>query len=137
MFAAKWLFLLSATGAKAFTTQYGTSRRRLEGDGVGFTTLVAGDVVALALTAASTAATAAAAKIRAARIPALLASFRLAQIAFLIIVLLALSKRKRISTLGADDLYVRHDRFLPEKAKAGPSELPVCQRGRALFGFLD
>jgi hypothetical protein len=136
LFAAKWLFLLSATGAKAFTTQYGPSGRRLERDGVGFTTLVAGDVVALALTAASTTATAAA-EIRAACIPALLASFRLAQIPFLIIVLLALSKRKRISTLGADNLYVRHDRFLPEKAKAGPSELPVCQRGRALFGFLD
>jgi hypothetical protein len=123
LFAAKWLFLLSAAGAKAFTTQHGPSGRRLEGDRVGFPTLITGNIVTLAIAAASAAsATAAtAAEVRAARITTLLASFRLAQIPFLIIILLALSKRKRIPTLSAHDLYVRHDRFLPEKAKPGPS----------------
>jgi hypothetical protein len=103
---------LSATGAKAFATQYGPSGRRLERNSVGFATLIAGDVITLAFAAASAAASAAA-EIRAARIPALLASLRLAQIPFLIIVLLALGERKRISTLRAHDLYVRHDRFSP------------------------
>jgi hypothetical protein len=123
LFAAKWLFLLSATGAKAFATQYGSSGRRLERNSVGLSTLVAGNIVTLAVAAATTSAasaTAATAEIRAARIPALLASFRLAQITFLIVILFALSKRKRVSALSAGDLYVRHDRFLPEKARPGP-----------------
>jgi hypothetical protein len=74
------LFLLSATGAKAFATQHGPAGRRFEWDSVRFATLVAGDVVTLTLTTASASATAsaAAAKIRATRIAALLASLWLA-----------------------------------------------------------
>jgi hypothetical protein len=124
LFAAKWLFLLSATGAKAFATQYGPSGRRLERNSVGLPTLVAGNIVTLAVAAATTSAAsataAAAAEIRAARITALLATFRLTQIPFLIVILFALSKRKWVPALSAGNLYVRHDRFLHEKARPGP-----------------
>ena len=121
LFDVKCFRLLSTPGAKAFATQHGPSGRRLERNSVGLTTLIAGDLVTLALTAAcaTTSATAAAAEIGAARITTLLASFRLAQIPFLIILLLAVRKGESVSAFRAGDINIRHDLFLHEKAKRG------------------
>jgi hypothetical protein len=121
LFNAKPRSLLSTTGAKTFATQYGPSGRRLEGNSVGLSTLVAGDFKTLALTAtrATASAAATAAEIGTARITTLLASFRLAQIPFLIVVLLAFGKGKSVSAFRTVNLNVRHDRFLHEKAQRG------------------
>jgi hypothetical protein len=109
---------LSATGAKAFATQYRPSGRRLEGHSVRLSTLVAGNLEPLAFPAACATASAAttAAKVGTARITTILASFRLAQIPFLIIILLALCEGKSVSAFRAGDFNVRHDRFLHERA---------------------
>jgi hypothetical protein len=127
-------FLLGATGAEAFATEHGPAGRRLEGDGVGFPALVAGDLITLALTAAS-AAPAAAAKIGTARITTSFASFRLAQIPFLVILLLAFRKGESVSAFRAGDVNVRHDRFLHEKARRGRlrSLLPTEAPGASVF----
>jgi hypothetical protein len=70
--------------------------------------LVANDIETLALAAA---ASGAAAEIGTARIPATLTTLRLAQIALVIIFLLALRKRKTFAALGACDLNVWHGSF--------------------------
>lgn len=120
LFDVKCFRLLSTPGAKAFATQHGPSGRRLERNSVGLTTLIAGDLVTLALTAAcATASATAAAEIGATRIATLLASFRLAQIPFLIILLLAVCKGESVSAFRAGDIDVRHDLFLHEKARRG------------------
>jgi hypothetical protein len=125
--------LLSASGAETFATQYGPSGRRFKRNSVALATLVAGDFKPLALPATSATASAAtaAAEIGAARITTLLASFRLAQIPFLIVVLLAFCKGKSVSAFRAGDINVRHDRFLHVKALARLSSLS-CANGSTL-----
>jgi hypothetical protein len=119
-FVRRKITLTSATGAKAFAAQDGPSARRLKGNRVGFSALIADDLITLALTAArATTSAASAAEIGAARITTLLASFRLAQVPFLIIFLFSFGKGKSVSAFSAGDFDVRHDRFLRGKAKRG------------------
>src|SRR5689334_13697107 len=102
--------LMRSARAKAFATEDGTAARRLEGNGVGFPALIAGDVVTLAV--ASTAA-ACAAEVGAARVPACLATLGLAQVAFVVILLFALCEGKGLSALGTSDVLVWHDAVSP------------------------
>ena len=99
--------LMSAARAEAFATENGSAARRLEGHRVGFAALVAHNVVTLAF--AASAASAPAAEVGAARVSATLATLGLAQVAFGVIVLLALCERKGLAALGAGDVNVWHD----------------------------
>ncbi len=111
LFAVK--FLLSAAGAKTFATQNGSSAGGFKGHGIRFTALIAGDLKALALAASSTAATRAA-KVCAARITARFAALWLAQVALVIILLLAFGERKGRVAFGTGNLNVWHRYFLPQ-----------------------
>jgi hypothetical protein len=91
---------LRAAGAKALTTQNRPSLLRLERNAVGFTTLIAHNIEALAFASAL----AGAAKILPARIPARLTTLGVRQSALAIIILFSLGKRKGCSTLGTGDL---------------------------------
>lgn len=94
--------------SEAITTQNGPAGRRLEGHSIGLATLIAGNLESLAFAAASSLG---AAKIRATSIAARLTAFRVGQVTFLIVFLLAFGERKSISTLGASDLDVWHELF--------------------------
>jgi hypothetical protein len=96
--------LCGAICSKTITTQDGPARRRLEGHSVGLATLIADNLKSLTLTTSSLWA----AKVRAARIPARLAAFRVSQIAFLIIFLFAFGEGESVSTFSASDLDVWH-----------------------------
>lgn len=100
--------LRGAICSEAITAQHRPAARRLEGHRVGLATLVAGNLESLTFGASSSLW---AAKVRAARIAARLAAFRVSQVAFLVVFLLAFGKWKNISTLGASDLDVWHELF--------------------------
>jgi hypothetical protein len=111
---------LGTPRAEAIATEHGSSARRLEGHGVGLAALVAGDFKTLTLTtAAATAASGPSAKLRAARITTFFAALRLAQVAFVVILLFALSERKSIPAISACDINVWHDLLSPSESEAG------------------
>jgi hypothetical protein len=102
---------LGATRGKTLATQTGPAWLGLEGHAVALTALIANNLEAFALTAASSAALSLAAKIRAPRIAAGLAAFGMRQSAFAIIVLLTFCKGEVGSTLGTSDFEIWHGRL--------------------------
>jgi hypothetical protein len=96
--------LCCSTCAETITTQNGPASRRLEGYRVGLPTLIAGNLKSLTFATSSFWST----KVGAACVPARLAAFRMSQVAFLIVFLLAFGERKSVSTLRASDLDVWH-----------------------------
>ena len=112
LFASDSLGVLlgSTVSAKAVTAQNWSSRRRLEWNTVGLATLVASNLKSLALSAWSSGTT----KTGPARVTTRLTAFRVSQIAFLVILLLALGKGKGTTTFRAHDFDVWHDFFLHE-----------------------
>jgi hypothetical protein len=106
-----------AAGAETLATEHGPSARRLEWHAVAFAALIASDFVTLAVTTTASAARAGT-EVCAARIAARLAAFRLAQVAFVVILLFPLCKRERLTTFGTGDLKVWHE-FFSRKAKRG------------------
>ena len=129
--------LSGAICTETITAQNGPAGRRLEWHSVGLATLITGNLKSLALATRSLGAS----KVRTARIPARLAAFRMSQVAFVIVLLFAFGKRKRVSTFRARDLDVWHVlillrglRFPTLFALRGASEsifrpLAVCPRG--------
>jgi hypothetical protein len=109
---------LGAPRAEAVATEHGSSARRLEGHGISLAALVAGDFKTLALAASASAASGPSAKLRAARITTIFASLRLAQVAFVVILLFALSERESIPAIGACDINVWHDLLSPCESEA-------------------
>jgi hypothetical protein len=110
---------LGTPRAEAIATEHGSSARRLEGHGISLAALVAGDFKTLALAATAAAASRTSAKLRAARVTTILASLRLAQVAFVVILLFALSERESIPAISACDVNVWHDLLSPSESEAG------------------
>ena len=102
---------LCATRCKTFTAQNRPAGLGLEGHAVALAALIANNLEAFALAAASSAALSLAAKVRAPRIAAGLATFGMRQSAFAIIVLLTFSKGEVTSTLGTSDFEIWHGRL--------------------------
>jgi hypothetical protein len=96
---------------KAISTENRSSGGRLEGHRVKFTALVTGYLKLLPLSAR----TPWPSKIRPAGFPARFTSLRVGQISFLVVLLLAFSEWKCISTFNASDIDVRHGSFLHGK----------------------
>jgi hypothetical protein len=109
---------LGASRAKAIATEHWSSARRLEGHSISLAALVAGDFKTLTLAAAS-AASGTSAKLRAARITTIFASLRLAQVAFVVILLFALSERESIPAVSACNINVWHGLLSPSESEAG------------------
>jgi hypothetical protein len=105
--------LCGAAGAETFAAQDRSSRRRFERHRVGLATLIASDLKALTLSARSPWA----AKIIATRVAARLASLRVGQVLFPVILLLAFGKWKCFATLHTRDFNIWHDCFLHESAE--------------------
>jgi hypothetical protein len=99
---------LGATRRKALATQNRAAGLGLEGHAVGLPALIANYLEAFALAAASGLAWAAAAEIRAARVAARLAAFRMSQTALAIIILLSFCKGKSRSALGTVNFQIWH-----------------------------
>ena len=131
--ASNLQFLLRAAGGKAFAAQNRSSARRLEGYVIGFAALIAGDFETLAFAAARS--PSAASEIGATAIAASLATLRLAQVSFRVILLLAFGKWKRRAALGASDLYVWHFSFSLRKAMREDLRLSSLSKGLALVCF--
>jgi hypothetical protein len=103
----RWFFpipLVCAACAETLTAEHWPSARRLERHRVCLAALVARDLETLAF-AASTGP----AKIGTTSISARLATLRLAQIAFSVILLLPLSERERFAAFAARNINVWHD----------------------------
>jgi hypothetical protein len=91
---------LRTAGVKALTAQNRPSRLRLERNAVGFATLIADNIEALACASAL----ARAAKILPARVPARLATLGVRQSALAVVILFSFRERKSSSTLGTRNL---------------------------------
>jgi len=101
--------ILCAAGAEAIAAQNRPSGLGLEWDAVRLTALIANDLESFTFVAASAAtALLGSAKGRTARIAARFASFRVAQPALAIIVLLSFGKWEGSATLSASDVQIRH-----------------------------
>jgi hypothetical protein len=110
--------LMRAARAETFAAQHGSSARRLERNGVCFAALVTDDLETLAVASTATAASRAA-EVGAARVPAILTTLGLAQIALVVIILFALCERKGFVAFGTGNFNVWHDAlFLLVKARA-------------------
>src|SRR2546423_11451269 len=121
--------LSGATGAEALSAQNGPSGRRLEGDSIGFPALIARNLEALALAAPASRIRA---EICAARITARLATFRLAQVAFPVIILFTLCESKCCAAFGAGDFLVWHDRFSQKALARQPQSFHLYRSAGAL-----
>jgi hypothetical protein len=110
------LSTLGAARAEAIATEDGPAARRLEGHGITLTALVAGDFKTLTL-AATAAAPGTSAKLGAARISTIFASLRLAQVAFVVILLFALREGEGVPAISACNVNVWHGLLSPLKAK--------------------
>jgi hypothetical protein len=102
--------LSSSTRTKTFATKHRPAAGWLERHGVSFSALITGDVESLPLASWSSRA----AKVCSTRISAGLAAFRVSQIAFFVVLLLAFGEREGVSTFRARDFKVWHDAFLLE-----------------------
>jgi hypothetical protein len=122
--------LSCAIRAKTITAQNGPAGRRLEWHRVGLATLITGDLKSLALATRSFGTP----KVRTARIPARLAAFRMSQVAFVIVLLFAFGKRKRVSTFRASDLDVWHIAVSPMRGLRCPT-LFALRGARSSFRF--
>jgi hypothetical protein len=103
--------LLGAAGAEALAAQNGPSARGLEGHGIRFAALVAGNLEALTLAATARPAPRPA-ETGAARVATRFASFRLAQVALVVILLLSFGERESRTAFSARNLNVWHRYFL-------------------------
>ena len=113
--------LCCSTCAETITAQNGPASRRFEGHSVSLSTLIAGNLKSLTFASSSLWS----AKVGAARVPASLAAFRMSQVAFLIVLLLAFGERKSIPTLRASDLDVWHGPV----SMSGTEVSPLSLRG--------
>jgi len=113
--------LCCSTCAETITAQNGPASRRFEGHSVSLSTLIAGNLKSLTFASSSLWS----AKVGAARVPARLAAFRMSQVAFLIVLLLAFGERKSIPTLRASDLDVWHGPV----SMSGTEVSPLSLRG--------
>jgi hypothetical protein len=91
---------LRTAGAKALAAQNRASRLGLEWNTVGFTTLIAHDIKALAFASALAGAT----KVLPASVPAGLTTLGVRQPALAIVILFSLGKRKGRSAFGTGDV---------------------------------
>ena len=108
--------LMSAARAETFAAQHGSPARRLEWNGVCFAALVADDLETLAVASASASR---AAEVGSPRVPTILATLGLAQVALGVILLFAFRERKGFVAFGTGNLNVWHDAlFLLVKARA-------------------
>jgi hypothetical protein len=113
------LSTLGAARAEAIATEDGSAARRLEGDGITLTALVAGDFKTLTLAATAAAAPGTSAKLGAARISTIFASLRLAQVAFVVILLFALREGEGVPAISACNVNVWHGLLSPFESEAG------------------
>jgi hypothetical protein len=113
---ARSKFSLGAAGAEALAAQNGPSARGLEGHGVRFAALVAGDLEALAL-AATPGPAPRPAETGAARVAARFAALRLAQVSLAIILLLSFGEGEGRTAFGTGNLDIWHRCFLPRRAR--------------------
>ena len=103
--------LSCAICTKTVAAKNGSATRRLKGNRVVLATLIAGNLKSLAFTASLWPA-----KVCTTRIPARLAAFRMSQISFLVVFLLAFGERKCVTTFRACDLDIWHVAVSPEVA---------------------
>jgi hypothetical protein len=111
--------LTGSTRAKAFATEHRAAAGRLKRNGISFSALIAGDVESLPLSTWSSGS----AKVSSTRISARLTAFRVSQIAFFVILLLAFGEWEGVSTFRASDLKVWHDAFFSWKDETEVSAL--------------
>ena len=107
------LALCGAAGAETFAAQDRSSRRRFERHRVGLAALIASDLETLTLSSRSSGP----AKIIAPRVAARLATFRVGQVLFPVVLLLAFGKWKCCPALHTRDFNIWHDCFLHESAE--------------------
>ena len=115
---------LSARGAEALATQDRSSTGRLERHGIGLATLITSYFKPLAVSSRAPGRP----KIGAASIATRLATLWVSQIAFLIVLLFSLSKRKCGIALNAGDFDVWHDAFSPRATPGAILLLLVSER---------
>jgi hypothetical protein len=106
------LLLLRAAGAETLAAQDSSAARRLKGHRVRLAALVANNLETLAFAAAS-----GTAEIGAARVPAILATLGLAQVALSVIFLFTFREGERLAAFGAGDLNVWHGLFSPSRKR--------------------
>jgi hypothetical protein len=96
--------LCCSTRTETISAQNWPATGRFEGHSVGLATLIAGNLKSLTFAASSFLS----AKVGPAGVSAGLAAFRMGQVSFLVVFLLAFGERKRVPTLRAGDLDVWH-----------------------------